>query len=323
MNENFPPEVIKRILEAFNEAGSANINALQQVQDIQVVMGSLLQHEAKRLEKKMGKENLRVQQVQASLKRNQAIARDLVVELEIAKVRVPEVDTKDSLIHGRIVDENRRGLVKLRINLESEPGKTLSFLGSAETNASGYYALEINAKALVKLKELAPNGVFLIVCTSSGKRVYRKSDPLQLKGGDRILVEVVLKRGDLSPVGGGKQPDRPKDNQTPSQPEQRVVRGRVIDEQGRGIPRLKVSAIEENRRYDDKLGTALTNEKGEFSITYTLPAGQQSALNLYVTVIDAKSNPLYSSANEIRRNASREEVYEIKLKMSDRGRGDR
>ncbi len=66
MNKNIPPEVTQKILEAFNQAGSANINTLQQVRDVQVVMGSLLQHETKRLEKKLGKENLRVQQVQAS-----------------------------------------------------------------------------------------------------------------------------------------------------------------------------------------------------------------------------------------------------------------
>ena len=90
MNENIPSEVTKKILETFNQAGSTNINTLQQVRDVQVVMGSLLQHETKRLEKKLGKDNLRVQQAKASLKRNQTIARDLEVELEIAKIRVPE-----------------------------------------------------------------------------------------------------------------------------------------------------------------------------------------------------------------------------------------
>jgi len=77
INENFPPdEVRNRITEAFSDAGSANIDALQQVQDVQVVMGSLLQHEAKRLEKKLGRENRRVQQIQSTIKRNQAISRD-------------------------------------------------------------------------------------------------------------------------------------------------------------------------------------------------------------------------------------------------------
>ncbi|NJM62402.1 MAG: hypothetical protein HC849_22945 [Oscillatoriales cyanobacterium RU_3_3] len=73
MNDNFPPDALKQILLAFTDAGSENINTLQQVRDVQVMMGSLLQHEAKRLEKKLGRENLRSQQIQSTIKRNQAI----------------------------------------------------------------------------------------------------------------------------------------------------------------------------------------------------------------------------------------------------------
>lgn len=330
MDANFAPQrAMEEIRKAFIETETAQTDALQQTKDVQVILGSLLQHEAKRLEKKLGKSNRRVQQVQSSFKRNLNIVRDLEGELEIARIKEPEVDPKSTLIHGRVVDENYRGLASLSIYLESEPGKIIRSLGSAETNASGYYALQIESRVLAKLKELAPEGVFLIVCTSNNKLLYRKPEPLQLKEGDtpteslrdRILVEeIVLNRADLSPVGGKQptEPEQPNEDKTPPPSNVGVVRGRVTNETGQGVPKLRVSAIEENRRYDDKLGVTLTDEKGEFSITYPVPEGQQSGPNLYVTVIDANGKLLYSSADKIRRNASQEEVFEINLKVSDR-----
>ncbi len=202
MNKNIPSEATQKIIEAFNEAGSANINTLQQVRDVQVIMGSLLQHETKRLEKKLGKENRRVQQVQASIKRNQTITKDLEVELEIAKIRVPEVDPKDSLIHGRIVDENRRGWVGLVVYLADVRGNIVHALGKAQTEVSGYYALPIPAETLKRVAESIKEGVLVVVCNSKGELIYRHKDPVMLVGGDSYLVEIVLKRSDLTPPPG-------------------------------------------------------------------------------------------------------------------------
>jgi hypothetical protein len=200
MNDNFPPEILKRINEAFTEAGSANINALQQVRDVQFALGSLLQHEAKRLEKKLGQENLRVQQVKVSLKQNQAIARDLEVELEIAKIRVPEVDPKDSLIHGRVVDDNRRGWSGLTVYLANSQGRIIRILGNAQTQESGYYALIVTSEVLKRAAESIREGVFVVICNSKGELIYRQKDPLMLVGGDRYLLDdIVLKRSDLTP----------------------------------------------------------------------------------------------------------------------------
>ncbi len=314
----------EEVLKAFTQAGAANINALQQVRDVQVVMGSLLQHEAKRLEKKLGRENGRVQQVQASVKQNQAITTNLEVELEIAKIRVPEINPEDSLIHGRIVDENRRGFSGLVVSLADAQGNIIHALGKAQTQDSGYYALPIKAEMLNELAESIRKGIFVVVCNSKGELIYRQKDPVMLVGGERILIEIVLNRSDLSPVGGGKQPpetEPPKDDQIPSPREAWVVRGQVIDEKGQGIPGLMVSALDRDRRYDDKLGSALTNRKGEFRITYRIQdfrEGVEPGPDLYITIIDIDGNLLYSSIDIIRQNASRDEVYEIRLNMSDR-----
>lgn len=326
INDYFPPEVRNRITEAFSDAGSANINALQQVQDMQVVMGSLLQHEAKRLEKKLGRENLRVQHIQSTIKRNQAISRDLEVELEIAKIRVPEVDQQDSLIHGRIVNENRRGWSGLVVFLSDVQGKIIRALGKAETQDSGYYALTLNPKMTEVVKSIR-EGVFVVICNSKGELIYRHKDLLKLVGGDRILVEdIVLKRSDItsppcetpSVSNTEVSSSRSSDSVTVSEftSDVWVARGRVVDERGEGMGGLVVSLFDRDRIFDARLGTTQTDENGEFSFTYRtedFPDLFDAHPGLYLKILDAEGNTLYSSEEAVRCEADRVEEFNITI----------
>jgi hypothetical protein len=327
MNEEIPNEAARKIQEAFSKASAANINALQQVRDVQVLMGSLLQHEAKRLEKKLGRENPRLQQVKASIKRNQTIAKDLEVELEIAKIRVPEVDPKDSLIHGRVVDENLRGWSGLVVFIADVQGKIIRAIGKAETQDSGYYALIITAATLKKVAELIEKGIFVIVCNSKGELIYRHQDLLMLKGGDRILVEdIVLKRSDLtSPICEMPSVSNTKDANSRSSDSVTVsefaadvwvARGRVVDERGEGIGGLVVSLFDRDLIFDDRLGTTQTDENGEFIITYRTADFQDlfdAHPDLYLKILDAEGNTLYSSQEAVRCEADRVEVFNITI----------
>ncbi|MGL5058430.1 MAG: carboxypeptidase-like regulatory domain-containing protein, partial [Microcoleus sp.] len=324
MNDKFPSEGIAQILKAFTDAGSENINALQQVRDVQVVMGSLLQHEAKRLEKKLGKDNPRSQQIQSTIKRNQAIAKDLEVELEIAKIRVPEVDQKDSLIHGRVVDENRRGWSGLVVFLADVRGNIIRALGKAETQDSGYYALIINAATLKKAAQFIREGVFVVIANSRGELIYRHQDLLMLEGGDRILVEdIVLKRSDItSPICETPSVSNTKDANSRSSDSVNVsefaadvwvARGRVVDENGEGIGGLVVSLFDRDLVFYDRLGTTQTDENGEFTITYRTADFQDlfdANPDLYLKILDAEGNTLYSSQEAVRCEADRVEVFE-------------
>ena len=330
INQNVPPEARNRITEAFSDAGSANIEALQQVQDVQVLMGSLLQHEAKRLEKKLGIENLRVQHIQSTIKRNQAISRDLEVEREIAKIRVPEVGPKDSLIHGRVVDENRRGWSGLTVYLANSQGNMIGALGNAKTQDSGYYALTIKAKMLGEVASIK-EGVFVVIYNSKGGLIYRHKDLLKLVGGDRILVEdIVLERSDITsprcetpsvsnaPVSSSGSSDSVNVSEFAS--DVWVARGRVVDERGEGMGGLVVSLFDRDRIFEDRLGTTQTDENGEFSFTYRtedFPDLFDAHPDLYLKILDAEGNTLYSSEEAVRCEASR--VEEFNITIGERG----
>ncbi len=73
--------------------------------------------------------------------------------------------------------------------------------------------------------------------------------------------------------------------------------------------------------FDDRLGTTQTDGNGEFILTYRtedfrdLFAAQP---DLYLKILDNEGNTLYSSESAVRCEASRVEVFEIRVQERDR-----
>lgn len=306
------------LLKALAAGSTAQIDSLKQTRDTQLAVGSLLQNEAQRLQKKYGSGNVRIQQAKSRLQRNTETIKDLEVELEIVDIRQPEVDEKSALLQGRVVDENNRGIARLVVYLSNGQGQLLQFLGTAETNRVGYYALPLSTKVLNKLAKAEPEGVFLSIRTLQGKIIYQRPEATQLKSGDRITLEVRLNRKNLTPVEGGQPTTPPTGGKPPQTDDDWMVSGQVMNAAtGEAIAGVRVNAIDNNRRFDDKLGEAVTTENGTFSILYTFKATQADGAargpDLYVTVVNEKGTQLYSSQLELRQNASREEKFEINI----------
>jgi hypothetical protein len=191
--------------ELFTNLGDSRLEALNEVMELQIISRVLLQNEALRVEKKFGGDHPRTRALQSSLEQNLSSIAEFTAETQIAAISIPEVDEDQTLIHGRVIEEEFRGVEGLFVSMADEEGKTLHSLGRSETDASGYYALVIDPDALQKTSEAVEEGVFLTISTRKGEIVYREFDPLEISEGERKLVEVVLDRRDL--IGETRQPD--------------------------------------------------------------------------------------------------------------------
>jgi hypothetical protein len=190
--------------ELFTTLGDSRLEALNEVQELQVMSRVLLQNEVARIDRKLGKDHPRAQSLRASLEENLDSISALGIELETSRISPPEVEENQTLVHGRVVDENGRGVPGLLVSVVDEAGRPLHFLGRSETDASGYYALTIDPDALQKASRAVESGVFVSVTTGKDKLLHRKFEPLEISEGERTLVEeVVLDRDDL--VGEGRQ----------------------------------------------------------------------------------------------------------------------
>ncbi len=323
MNEEGPTHRLEDLEAALREVFGEPPVGLDALRDIHLIHRSLLQHEERRLTKRLGRKHPRVRGLGARLEHNLSLIKGFEVQVELAAIRVPEVEAKDALIHGRVADEHQRGLTGLTVEVEDERGKTVRFLGKADTDASGYFALRVDPATVARLSKVEGEGGYLTVRTRTGKLVHREPALVKLAEGDRVFVQVGLKREDLRPVQKGKngvaRKEGDKGGGTPAS-EPWVVRGRVTDETGIGMKGLMVRLFDKDRRYDDKLGATLTDEEGDFTISYRIQdfrEGPEPGADLYLSVMDAEGKELYSSEKAVRFDAGREEVFDITIRKEE------
>jgi hypothetical protein len=96
----------------------------------------------------------------------------------------------------------------------------------------------------------------------------------------------------------------------------RVVGKIVEDETGKPLVGLQVRAFDKDIFFDDKLGVAITDAKGEFRIEYSPTQFSfmiETSPELYVRVHDASGRLLYSSKKAIRKDPMVEERYDIEI----------
>ena len=102
----------------------------------------------------------------------------------------------------------------------------------------------------------------------------------------------------------------------------RVIGKIVEEESGRALAGLQVRAFDKDIFFDDKLGVAITDAKGDFRIEYSATQFSfmiETSPELYVRVHDAKGRLLYSSKNAIRKDPMVEERYDIKIPKAKLG----
>jgi len=99
-------------------------------------------------------------------------------------------------------------------------------------------------------------------------------------------------------------------------PNEWLVYGRVLDNQGQAVAGVNVRVFDKDRKYDDLLGDTTTDELGDFSAIYherDFAEAREANPDLYVMVSDSAGNLLFSSKDNIRFEAGRVEYFEIVL----------
>lgn len=176
---------------------SERLAALSGAVDTQVAMQAFFQHEARRLEKKLGAQHPRVRQMKSRLKSNLQIINSLEVERQLSRIEAPRVEGEAALIHGRIADEDGRGIEGLTVCLMDQSAIPIRGASEAVTDASGYFAFVLEPETVDSLIAASRAGIFLGVFTKRRRLVYQQPDPLTLARSASLLVKISLKRLEL------------------------------------------------------------------------------------------------------------------------------
>lgn len=197
----------------FRKINEVGLAGLKELKNLKVLNQVLLQQEAKRLERKLGKEHPRVKKLKSQSNDNLSIIRELEIEEEIAKIRVLEIPKGGALVHGRLVDKSNRGILGLVVYAENEKGNRIRPFGSAETDTSGYFAIQLSTDMLTKLQEVE---LYPTVSSKAEKVIHREQKPLELQPDNYVLLEIVLERENLRSVRKpGQKPPRKTTDESP------------------------------------------------------------------------------------------------------------
>ncbi|MGH9906812.1 MAG: carboxypeptidase-like regulatory domain-containing protein [Pyrinomonadaceae bacterium] len=188
---------------------TSRTDGLRETGDLRAIMHTLLQHEARRIGSKLGERHPRTQQLNAQLKPNLEIINTLAVERELYQVEVPDVAEDAALVHGRVVDENGRGISFLVVGLLDEDGTPMRGVAESTTDTTGYYAIILGPDVTGRLCKPDEGAVFLAVFTGEGRLLFRHPKPLALTKGVRLVVGVSLIRSELFKGGGIGKPLEP------------------------------------------------------------------------------------------------------------------
>ncbi|HWP42963.1 MAG TPA: PASTA domain-containing protein [Blastocatellia bacterium] len=184
--------------KALRELKRERLAALEEAATAQLLLHSMLQHEALRIENKLGREHPRTRQLKAGLQTRLQLARALEIERQVIGIEVPEVADEAALVHGRIVDEDGLGIGRLIVCLVEGSGEPVREAGESTSDASGYFAIAIEPEALDRLLKQYPEGIFLAVFASKRRALHQEPAPLALARGARLFHEIRLTADQIS-----------------------------------------------------------------------------------------------------------------------------
>jgi hypothetical protein len=305
-------EELQALLVQFLGEKGKNLNVIQDLQNLQ---HALFQREARRLETKLPADDARRKRIDARAKASAAISQGIAEQFALARVTTPDLAVDDALIQGRVVDEKRRGLQQVTVVLEDANGSAIGDLEAVETQPGGYFALKATPDLIAKAQK-TEGGVFLTVRNLYGEVVQRVAEPIALEEGIQTFVDVPVKRADVSRVPTTPPPTKPRERA-----DTWMVRGKVTDAAGKGVEGLMVTALDKEKEVDNYLGAALTASNGSFVVAYDVPKfkeGREQGPDLFVRVVDARGQVLFSSEDDVRTGANRDEVFEIVLDRPDK-----
>ena len=214
--------------QALKSADPFRAESLQKLQRLRSARTKNQQRERLRLTEKLGGEHPRVMALQAKIDTNYEVARNLNLESVRARTEVPQVESDDWLVHGRVLNEQRQAVPGMRAALYDRSGCPIQTCGSEITDKTGYFNLTVKnvakgARAAAPMKKdtvdeaRATNATnkktaddagdkatvnrnvegFLYVLDRNDVTVHRDKRPLTIAAGQAQYLEVVLDDADV------------------------------------------------------------------------------------------------------------------------------
>lgn len=186
-------EVAANLDKTLDQADPQREAGLVQLARVHSAKQTLLQREQARLETKLGRSHPRVQALARKRAVNTALLRE--VNLDLARAATPPLDIDDDtwLLHGRVMDRDRKGLPGLTLTLVDAKGNWVREFGYACSDARGYFRFPgVELKAAPKPESGRNTHVFLRVSDRNDSIRHTDKPPLTPRPGRVDYREITL-----------------------------------------------------------------------------------------------------------------------------------
>lgn len=304
-------EIIGKIDASFDSVEKLRSEGLERVKLFHATKNRALEKEHERLSEKLGVEHPRVKRMDARIKFNQNLFKDLNVEIEKTKIRVPTLKANSWMVHGRVLDSHKKGIGGLTMGLYDENGNWIKKLGYGCTDKYGYFSIVYTLKEGAEPEVTESMKLFLYVSDKNYKILHKDGEPIYLKIGKIDYREIYLTGEEVCSA-----PEPGKDD-TMITADTWVIKGRVADEKGEAFGGLTVSPFDKNHLFDNKLKTTVTGKDGYFMLSYkakTLRDLIEERSDIYLNILDKEGKKLYTSKKAVKCEAGCIESFDIKIK---------
>jgi hypothetical protein len=306
-------EFIGRLDASFDILEALRAEELERSKLFQTVKNRALEKEQHRLTVKLGADHPRVKKLASRLAYRNNMMADLDEEIARAKIKVAAVEANTWMVHGVVLDKNRKGKSGLTVALVDAQGKWRQEFDYACTDDQGYFVISYPKAGKSRGEVSGSQPTYLHVSDQNYKTLLKDPTPLQLSVGQVYYRRLVL--ADKPGLCTAPQPEAGGSAAIPGHVW--MVQGRVVDEKGKGLEGLTVTLYDQDLLFDDRLGQTKTREGGYYEFRYQAKDFRdliEKRPDLYVQVIDPAGKPLCPHPATTRFEAGRREVINITIK---------
>ena len=202
MSPEQPPKILSDFEQAMKDLLGDHAEDLELLKDIPNIQHALVQHEVRRLDRKLGENHPRVKNLRSNLARNTDVVRSFSPDVDRDPEDESPAPSDDSIIMGRLVDEKNIAMVGMTVDIEDESGRKIPNLGSVKTDDAGNFILRIDPQNAEKVKNQVGGTGYLTVRDHKGKVVHQDAAPLRPDKGVQMSMNVAVSTEKFS----GKEP---------------------------------------------------------------------------------------------------------------------
>jgi hypothetical protein len=308
-------EFISRLDESFDLLETLRAEELERSRLLHTVKIRALEQERHRLAAKLGAEHPRVTQLASRLAYRTRMMADLEEESARAAIKTPAREPDTWMVHGVVLDKNRKGKPGLTVGLFEASGKWRREFGYACTDERGYFALMYPRAGTPRAEIPGAQPLYLQVSDQEYRTLLKDTVPLYPALGQVQYRRLVLP--DRPAVCAAPQPHA--GDETPVPGNVWIVQGRVVDELGTGLDGLRVTLYDRDLLFDDRLGSTTTRNGGYYEIHYRTEDFRdliEARPDLYVQVLDPQGRKLCPHPPTTRFEAGRREVINLTVRKA-------